>query len=70
MDNENRFTTWKDFAYYVMDRLDDIHEKYETIEKQQKEDHDKLVMIMTILKIAAAIIVALFGLFEYSIHTS
>lgn len=68
MNDGTRFTTWKDFAYTVVDELDTLKTLYAELKDQQKKDHDNLVIIMTIFKVLGSIGIIGFGIFEFTIN--
>jgi hypothetical protein len=72
MRDGTKCSTWKDFAMQVMEELDELHELCEELNKRYTKDHEDYIIfrtkVYTIAGIIGALIIALFGFFEYSIR--
>ena len=52
----SRFSTWKDFAYYVVDALEEAYEERKEFSKRLKDVEDRLLRIETKIITSAVII--------------
>ena len=72
MRDGTKFTTWKDFAWSVMEELDDLHDCRKKLQDKYDELREEFVIFKTTVMVAAGIIFALviaaFGIFQFALN--
>ena len=72
MRDGTKFTTWKDFAWSVMEELDDLHDCRKKLQGKYDALREEFVIFKTTVMVAAGIIFALalaaFGIFQFAIN--
>jgi len=72
MRDGTKFSTWKDFAWSIMEELDGLHDDKEKLQVKYDKLREEFIIFKTTVIVAfsiiSAITVALFGIFEFVIN--
>lgn len=68
MKDEVGFSTWKDFAFYVLDKLECVKEEKDALEKEVTDLKEDFIKLKTQFYTIGAIVIVILGIFEIAIR--
>lgn len=68
MKDEMGFSTWKDFAFYTLDKLECLKEEKDALKKEHDALEKEFVKLQTQVYTIAAVIIVILGIFEFAIR--
>jgi len=68
MKDEVGFSTWKDFAFYVLDKLECVKEEKDALEKDVVDLEKEFIKLKTQVYTIGAVVIVILGIFEIAIR--